>query len=170
VEISPHVSGFLAGGDIGYNYQAGKWVVGLEGAAAWTSARGERPCPTGFFYTCEAGFTALSTATGRIGYALDRLLPYLKAGAVIAPAQAHVLCNTNALPLPGCPGHGDSKILAGWTAGLGFEFGLTGNISAKAEVMYFNLGDDSHFLAGVPSDLQRYGVMSTLGLRYRFGG
>jgi opacity protein-like surface antigen len=168
--VSPHVAGFLAGGDIGYNYQAGKWVAGVEGAAGWINARGERPCPIGFFSTCEAGFSALSTATGRIGYAFDRLLPYVKAGAVLAPAQARVVCNTNALPLASCPGQGDSKILGGWTAGLGYEFGLTRNISAKAEIMYFDLGSDSHGLAGVPSDLQRSGLMSTLGLRYRFGG
>jgi opacity protein-like surface antigen len=172
--VSPHVAGFLAGGDIGYNYQAGKWVMGVEGAAGWTNARGARPCPGGFFYTCEEGFTALSTATGRIGYAFDRYLPYVKAGAVIAPAQARVVCGTGSqptiVPLTGCPGQGDSKLLAGWTAGLGYEFGLTRNVSAKAEVMYFDLGGDSHSLAGVSSDLQRSGFMSTMGLRYRFGG
>jgi opacity protein-like surface antigen len=172
--ISPHVAGFLGGGAVGYNYQAGNWVLGVEGAAGWTNARGERPCPTGFFYSCEADFTALSTATGRIGYAFDRILPYVKAGAVIAPSQVHVLCNTGSqptiVPLAGCPGQGDSKLLAGWTAGLGYEFGLTRNVSAKAEVMYFDFGSDAHALAGVPSDLQRSGFTSSLGLRYRFGG
>jgi opacity protein-like surface antigen len=167
--ISPHVAGFLAGGGVGYNYQTGKWVVGVEGAAAWTNARGDRPCPAGFFYTCEAGLTALSTAAGRIGYAFDRFLPYVKAGVAVASAQSRVLCNTSALPLPGCPGQSDSKVLAGWTAGLGYEFGLTRNISARAEVMYFDLGSDSHILAGIPGDLQRSGFMSTVGLRYRFG-
>jgi outer membrane autotransporter protein len=172
--VTPHVAGFLAGGDIGYSYQAGRWVFGIEAAAGWTNARGQRPCLTGFFYNCEATLNAMSTATGRIGYAFDRFLPYVKAGAVIAPAEARILCNTGSqptvVPLAGCPRQGDSKLLAGWTAGLGYEFGLTRNISAKAEVMYFDLGSEAHSIGGVPSELQRTGFTSTLGLQYRFGG
>jgi hypothetical protein len=46
--------GLLGGGEIGYNYQIGKWVFGVEGDVAWTNAGGARPCPTGFFYDCES--------------------------------------------------------------------------------------------------------------------
>ena len=105
--------------------------------------------------------------------AFDRNLAYAKAGAVVALGQAHILCSTGSqptrVPLTGCPEQGDSKILAGWTAGLGYEFGLTRNISAKGELMYFDLGREGHNLAGTPSELQRSGFISTVGLHYRFG-
>jgi opacity protein-like surface antigen len=170
----PHLGGFLAGGGAGYNHQVGSWVFGLEGDAGWTNARGARPCPTGFFYNCEADINWLSTATGRVGYAWDRLLTYAKAGAVVAQGQTHVVCNTGShptiVPLTGCPAQGDSSAKAGWTAGVGYEFGLTRNISAKGEIMYFDLGSDGHNQAGIPTDLQRSGIISTIGLRYRFGG
>jgi outer membrane immunogenic protein len=71
--------------------------------------------------------------------------------------------------LAGCPEQSESKTLAGWTAGLGYEFGLTRDLSAKGELMYVDLGSDGYTLAGTPSDLQRSGLISTVGLRYRFG-
>jgi outer membrane autotransporter protein len=174
--ITPHFSGFLGGGDIGYNYQVGKWVLGLEGSLGWTNGHGAGPCPPGFFHNCEVGFTGLSTVTGRVGYTWERLLTYVKAGAVIAQEQTGVQCNTSALPtvenvtVAGCPGQTDSRTQVGWTTGLGYEFGLTKHISARGEILYFDLGSDSHNLAGMPSSLQRSGIMSTLGLHYRFGG
>jgi opacity protein-like surface antigen len=165
--INPRFAGFLGGGDIGYNYQVGKWVFGLEGDAGWTNAHGERPCPTSFFYNCEIDINWLSTATGRVGYAWDRLLIYAKGGAVIAQGQAQLICN---IPSTGCPSQGNSKIEAGWTAGVGYEFGLTRNLSARGEIMYFDLGSDEHNFAGTSTDLQRSGFISTVGLHYRFGG
>jgi opacity protein-like surface antigen len=174
IAVNPRFAGFLGGGDLGYNYQAGKWVFGLEGSTGPANVRGARPCPTGFFYNCEAGVNWLSTVSGRVGYAWDRLLTYVKGGAVIANGQAHFVCNTGSqpttVPLTGCPSQSDSKILAGWTAGLGYEFGLSKNISFRGEVMYFDLGSEGHDLAGTPTDLQRSGFMSTIGLQYRFGG
>jgi opacity protein-like surface antigen len=172
--INPRVAGFLGGGDIGYNYQAGNWVFGIEGDTAWTNLQGARPCPTGFFYSCEASINWLSSVTGRAGYAWDRNLAYVKAGAVIALGEAGFVCITGSqattVPLAGCPEQSSSKTLTGWTAGLGYEFGLTRNISARGELMYFDLGSDGHNLAGTPSDLQRSGFLSTVGLHYRFGG
>jgi opacity protein-like surface antigen len=174
---NPHFAGFLGGGEIGYNYQVGKWVFGVEGDAAWTNAHGARPCQTGFFYNCETNVNLLSTATARIGYAYwDRLLAYVKGGAVIAQDRDSVVCDTGPRPtikavvLVGCPSQGDSKTQAGWTIGWGTEFGLTQNVSVKSEVMYFDLGSDRYNLGGIPTDIQRSGFISTVGLQYRFGG
>jgi opacity protein-like surface antigen len=173
--IDPHFAGLLGGGEVGYNYQIGKWVFGVEGDAGWTNARGTRPCPTGFFYNCEINVNWLSTATARIGYAYwDRLLLYAKGGAVIGRDQARSVCDTNSqattVVLIGCPSQGDSKTQVGWTVGWGYEFGLTQNVSVKSEMMYFNLGSDRYNLAGIPTDVQRSGFISTVGLHVRFGG
>lgn len=173
--VHPHVAGFLGGGDIGYNRQVGRWVFGAEASGAWTNAHGAAGC-SGMFYSCEAGFSAVSTVTGRVGYAWDRLLPYLKAGVVIVHEQTGITCNTNSQPTPqavpalsGCPGEADSRTRVGWTTGVGYEFGLTRNLSAKAEILYFDLGSDDHSPT-VPVTVQKSGVISTLGLHYRFGG
>ena len=172
---NPRFAGVLGGGEIGYNYQVGKWVFGVEGDAAWTNAHGARPCPTGFFYSCEINMNWLSTATARVGYAYwDRLLTYVKGGAAIAQDRAEIGCNTNSqpttVPLVGCPSQSDSKTKAGWTVGWGTEFGLTRNVSVKSEIMYFDLGTDRYNVGGIPADIQRSGFISTVGLHYRFGG
>lgn len=173
--VAPQFAGVLGGGDIGYNLQIRRWVLGVEGGAGATNAHGATGC-AGLYYTCQVSFSSLSTVTGRVGYALDRLLPYLKVGAVIAQERTSISCNTGSLPAPlampavsGCPVTADSRTAFGWTAGAGYEFGLTQHVSARAEVLYFDLGSDSHSL-GVPVGLQKSGVMSTVGLHYRFGG
>ncbi len=173
--IDPHFAGLLGGGEIGYNYQVGKWVLGVEGDAGWTNARGAQPCPTGFFYNCEISTNWLSTATARVGYAYwDRLLTYVKAGAVIAQDRADIVCDTGSRPtggrVDGCPSQSDSKTRAGWTVGWGTEFGLTQNLSVKTETMYFDLGSDRYNVAGTAIDIQKNGFISTVGLHYRFGG
>jgi opacity protein-like surface antigen len=175
--IDPHFAGLLSGGEIGYNYQVGKWVFGVEGDIGWTNARGAQPCQTDFFHNCEINGNWLSTATARVGYAYwDRLLAYVKAGAVIAQDQAQVVCDTGSRPtiltvtLDGCPSQSDSKTRAGWTVGWGTEFGLTQNLSVKTETMYFDLGSDRYNVGGTPIDIQKNGFISTVGLHYRFGG
>jgi len=171
----PHFAGLLGGGAIGYDYQTGKWVVGVEGNVGSTNARGTRPCPTGFFHDCETSVNWLSTATARVGYAYwDRLLAYVKGGVVIGQDRAVIECNTDSkhtiVPMSGCPSQSDSKTKAGWTVGWGTEFGLTQNMSVKSEIMYFDLGSDRYNITGTPIDIQRNGFISTIGLNYRFGG
>jgi opacity protein-like surface antigen len=174
---SPRFVGLLGGGEIGYNYQVGKWVFGIQGGGGVTNAGGARPCPTGFFYTCEIDTNWLATATARVGYAYwDRLLVYAESGAAIAQDRAESWCNTLSQPtvpaagLTGCPSQSDSKVKAGWTVGLGSEFRLTQNVSVKSEIMYFDLGSDRYNIAGIPTDIQRNGFISTVGLHVLFGG
>jgi opacity protein-like surface antigen len=167
----PRFAGLLGGGEIGYNYQAGKWVFGVEGDAGWINARGTRPCPTGFFYNCEISANWLSTATARVGYAYwDRVLVYAKGGAVIAEDQAARRCNVPTILGVVCNSSSDTKTRAGWTVGWGSEFGLTQNVSVKGEISYFDLGSDRYDITGIPTDIGSSGFISTIGLHFRFGG
>jgi opacity protein-like surface antigen len=175
--VDLHFAGLLGGGEIGYNRQVGKWVFGLEGDAGGTHIHGAQPCPSGFFYNCVMNYNWVSTVTARIGYAYwDRLLAYVKGGAVIGQDRAQSVCDTNSRPtistvvLVGCPSQGDTRTQAGWTVGGGYEFGLTQNVSVKSEIMYFDLGTNRTYVAGIPTDLERNGFISTVGLHFRFGG
>ncbi len=171
----PRFAGLLGGGEIGFNYQVGQWVFGIEGDLSWTNARGARPCPNGFFYNCEIEANWLSTTTARVGYAhWDRLMVYAKGGLAIVRDRARFGCNTGSqptvVPLIGCPSQTDSNTRAGWAVGLGSEFGLTQNASVNTEIMYVDLGTERSTLAAIPTDIARDGFISTVGLRFRFGG
>jgi opacity protein-like surface antigen len=170
----PRYAGAFAGAEIGYNYQIGKWVLGVEADTGWSDAHGARPCPQGFFFNCEMDLNWLSTATARVGYAYwDRLLVYAKGGAAIAQDRANFGCSTGSqpttVPLIGCPSQSDSRTKAGWTVGWGSEFGLTPYVSVKGETAYFDLGTTRYNMDGIGADIQRHGFISTVGFRFRFG-
>ena len=81
------ISGGLAGGQIGANYQAGSWVFGVEADASWADLTGNTACVTGIVgvaANCRAKVDALGTFAGRLGFALDRVLFYGKGGTAFA--------------------------------------------------------------------------------------
>ena len=187
----PRFAGILPGGQVGYNYQYGKWVFGVEGDAGWTNAHGARACPNGgtlsFFLNCEIDVNSLYTVTGRVGYVWpDRVLWYAKGGLAIGEIKAQVRCNTDsqATPFlsfpaaggllnPGCPAQGTNNTAVGWTVGGGSELALTENWSVKAETSYFNLGSGNYTfgsLAPGGANVSRSGWIANIGLNYRFTG
>jgi opacity protein-like surface antigen len=73
------------------------------------------------------------------------------------------------VPLVGCPSQTDTNTKTGWTVGWGTEFGLTRTISIKSETSYVDLGTDRFSVAGIPTEIQRNGFTSTIGLHVRLG-
>src|SRR5882757_1133378 len=71
-----HVNGFIAGGQMGYNWQTGFWVFGIEAQASWADLDGGHyyaPTDVRFFSKVDS----LGTVAGRIGYTWDRSLFYV---------------------------------------------------------------------------------------------
>jgi len=123
------LSGGMAGGTAGFNWQTGSVVLGVEGDIDWAGLSGSTAsaaCPGG---SCGTSETWLSTVRGRAGYAFDRFLPYVTGGLAVGDIRAAT---------PGLPG--GSATNTGWTAGGGVEFALPGNWSAKAEYLHVDLG------------------------------
>ena len=80
-DSSVPVSGPLAGGQIGANWQAGWAVLGVEADGSWANLQGRSLCnTTTFFLNCAAKTDGLATVTGRLGVDLDRTLVYVKGG------------------------------------------------------------------------------------------
>jgi outer membrane immunogenic protein len=153
-----NVSGGLIGGTVGYNWQSGNIVLGAEADLSWVNSKGDTnvTCPT----ACETSQSWLGTARGRVGYAFDRFLPYLTAGAAFGDIKAD---------RRGFAGRDTTNV--GWTVGGGLEFAIAGNWTAKAEYLYVDLGDFDCGTAcgGVAPDTVslRENVMRA-GLNYRF--
>ncbi len=126
---SVNLSGGMAGGTAGFNWQTGPVVLGVEGDIDWAGLSGSTAsaaCPGG---SCGTSETWLSTVRGRAGYAFDRFLPYVTGGLAAGDIRAAA---------PGLPG--GSTTNTGWTVGGGVEFALPGNWSAKAEYLRVDLG------------------------------
>ena len=186
---SSRLAGILGGGEIGYNYQMGPWVLGLEGDFVWTNARGSKACgnlvldfPANALFnsTCHDELDWLATVTGRVGYSWGRALYYVKAGAAWTHEEFSVTCNDgpalNSL-LRDCfspAGNLFNTISAsdtrtGWTAGFGAEFALTNNWSVKSETNYLGFGTRGLTLSDgtfVNSKLNFW--ESKIGVNYRF--
>jgi outer membrane immunogenic protein len=151
-------SGGLVGGTIGYNYQVGQAVFGIEGDIDWTRIRGSSsavPCTT----SCETSNSWLGTVRGRIGYAFDRFMPYITGGVAFGDVKANPA---------GFPDSSDTNV--GWTLGGGLEAAIAGPWTAKVEYLYVDLGD-VNCPAGscaVATNVDFRANIVRAGLNYRF--
>ena len=122
-----NTSGGLVGGTLGYNYQISQAVFGVEGDIDYANISGttNNGCRLG----CKTSDNWLATVRGRLGYAVDRVLPFVTGGAAFGDIKAST------------PGFfGADQTNAGWTAGGGIEFAFAQNWTAKAEYLYVDLG------------------------------
>src|SRR5689334_22653977 len=83
------ISGWLAGGTIGYNWQTGPVVFGLEGDIDYAHITGSAICGGGVTI-CEIRNNWLGTARGRLGYAFDRVMPYVTGGAAFGGIKTNI--------------------------------------------------------------------------------
>jgi outer membrane immunogenic protein len=139
---------FVGGAELGVNYQfPGGVVLGAEAMFDWLPASHNNPItatdPTGTVSANMALADAqwLTTATGRIGYAWDRVLLYAKGGGAW-------VATTN--PSISIAGGGPASFSAfnntttsTWTAGFGLEWAFSGNWTARAEYDYIALPNQS---------------------------
>lgn len=146
------VDGGMIGGTLGYNWQNGPTVVGVETDLAWTSIDG-----TAGGRKTENNW--LGTTRARLGYAIDRWMPYVTGGLAYGDIKAR---------MAGLSGDSDSNV--GWTVGAGAEFALAGNWTAKGEYLYVDLGDVSCSAGncGSPTKVDFTTHILRGGLNYRF--
>ncbi len=169
---NPRFAGPLGGVHAGYDWQTGKWVLGVEGSINGAHAHGAKFCPPSILFTCESSVSWIGTATGRVGYALwDRTLVYARGGIAFGDGKISRECNQGPFAPAGfnC-GESDSRNRAGWTIGYGTEFALARNWTVRAESNYFDFGTSRFTVPGPPLeiDVREKGFISTLGINYRF--
>ena len=146
-----NTSGGQVGGTVGYNYQVGHAVFGLEGDLDWSNINGSGACGS---RNCETKNDWFGTARGRIGYAFDRFMPYVTGGLAYGSVKNSAT------------GLGSStSTKAGWTIGGGLEAAISGPWTAKLEYLYADLGDAS---APTGANASFRTNLVRAGLNYRF--
>ncbi|WP_439402418.1 outer membrane beta-barrel protein [Bradyrhizobium sp. DASA03068] len=143
------VPSFVAGGQIGYNWQNNSWVFGLELDASAAAANGSNTCLAASHLivsaNCNAGPNLFTTGTGRIGYAfgaLGKTLAYLKAGVAWQNNRGDVVNNVEPKDKLQEKTHFDYGRVGG-VIGLGLEQALTPAWSVNVEYEYLHFAGPS---------------------------
>ena len=151
-------TGVLGGAQLGYNWQIGSLVTGLEAdiqgsgikgsARAIPTIRGTAiPDPTSVF-SSEQKLSWFGTVRGRLGLTVTpELLLYGTGGLAYGRVDASAnwfasFADEGRLVQSQAPAS-VSKTKVGWTAGAGAEWMFAHNWSAKLEYLYVDLGSES---------------------------
>ena len=134
------LSGGLAGGTVGYNWQTGAMVLGLEADAAWSNIGASAGIPG--LVAVSDNIDDLGTVRGRVGYAIDQVLLYGTGGFAWADNKltATVLGTS----------FSQSQVHTGWTAGAGVEVMFLPKWSVKAEYLYRSFSGQTYFASIIP--------------------
>jgi outer membrane immunogenic protein len=140
-------SGVLGGVQAGYNWQNGPLVFGVEGDLQANGAEDT-------FAPWKFSNPWFGTARGRVGYAFNNILVYATGGLAFGALRAETF------------GLSESHTNAGWTAGVGGEFGIAQNWTAKIEYLYVDLADSRFTITGQNNGYQ-FGLIRA-GVNYHF--
>ncbi len=150
-----HADGGVVGGQIGYNFQAGAFVFGLEAQGDWADLKGSND-PAAFPGTTNrTRIDALGLFTGRVGYAWNSALLYLKGGAAVVHDR-YDFGLTGGAPLAST-----DETRWGGTVGAGPEYGFAPNWSVGVE--YDHVFLDRRDATFGPSLLSAAGVVESIG-------
>jgi len=157
--------GWLAGGQIGFNYQVGQFVFGAEFSGSWADINGSHGALLTPGDSYKTDLNTLLMFTGRVGMAVDRLLIYVTGGGAWVRDEFSYTS-------PGVGTATTKQNRSGWTVGAGLEYGLSPNWSIAAQYNFIDLGDKDvtfgapfAFTDRVEQDIH----LATVRLNYRFG-
>ena len=166
-------SGVLAGGQAGCNYQFSSWVIGAQADYDWSGGSAHNTPPSPFApmaLTDAAQLKSIASVTGRIGYAWDRFLGYIRAGGAWEESSYDLL-------VTGVTAATVTEHRGGWTIGIGGEYAFLNWLTGFIEYDYYGFsGTTNTFicpacgLATVAAPFSIRTDISTLklGLNFRF--
>jgi len=172
-EGSHDATGGVVGGQIGYRWQAGTWVFGVEAQGNWANLRGSSASvldPANPI-NIHSRLDAFGLFTGQVGYAWNNALLYVKGGAAITDDRFQFRDTLTDAVL----GSAD-QTRWGATVGAGVEYGFAPGWSAGIEYDHLFMGTktvDFTDPAGAffATDRIKQDVdLVTVRVNYRWGG
>jgi len=170
--LGTHPKGGVVGGQIGYNYQFGQWVAGLEADLSWTNINGSNTqaglapvvgfpgISIGAIATADQRLSYFGTVRGRLGFLpVNPLLVYVTGGLAYGEVKSSTavaeVCNPNPATCGGqtfvAATGSTSSTRTGWTVGGGLEYAIATGWSLKGEYLYYNLGSSNYGLTPLTS-------------------
>ena len=154
------IKGGFAGGTLGYNWQSGTFVAGIEADAAWADIS---QTTTIGIVTVADKVQSIGTVRGRVGVAFDQVLLYGTGGFAFADNKI----SASALGVT----FSDSKVHTGWAAGAGVEWMFARGWSLKAEYLYRRFDSQTYFAALLPPGIASGSLAMNsgqFGINYHF--
>ncbi len=153
-------TGFIGGGQIGYNWQIGSLVLGMEadfnyiGGPDYPGTATPFPVPLGptttFVTSGENGRHFVGTLRPRIGYSFDQLLIYATGGLSYGDFGSGIsrVGSTDALgnATSNFTANSSDSASVGYAIGAGAEYALTSSWAVKIEYLYVDLGRTNRLL------------------------
>ncbi len=185
---NPQIAGLLLGGTVGYNKQYDRWLVGIEGEAAYTNTSGGQSCIDGInnanpAQNCNSNVSIVADLAARFGYVwFDRILLFGKVGGAWISDTHFASCNGDAnFFLGGCfPSNNPIGAIQqmslndprfGGLLGAGFELALTPAWSAKLEYDFMDFGSKRFVFSDTTQvSIKEYYNELKFGLNYHFNG
>jgi outer membrane immunogenic protein len=165
---------FVGGGQVGANYEfGGGFVAGIEGDFDWFANNNNSVTVLGTSVQGSNNGRWLTTLTGRLGYAVDRVLFYGKGGGAWVGSNNFTVTN---VATGSSVAFNNNNTNTGWTAGAGIEWAFYNNWTARLEYDYVGL-DNATFTVPLTSPILAGDVftthdrniqMVTVGVNYLF--
>jgi outer membrane immunogenic protein len=129
------IDGWIGGAQAGCDYQfAGGFVIGIQGDYGWADAQGSHDSALEFGVAYHSKVKSLASVTGRIGYAWDRFLGYVRGGG--AWERDDYWATTIILGTA----YTARETRPGWTVGVGGEYAFSNFLSGFVEYNYYDFG------------------------------
>lgn len=164
-------SSFIGGGQVGFNYQFDRIVVGIEGDGSWAGlSETVNSCFQDPTQSCTTQADWFVTATGRLGFTAGNALFYGKGGAAWSNFKYQNPCPVTCTSTS----YSANETRSGWTAGGGIEYALGPHWSAKLEYNYLDFGTSTVTFVGnfgdrFTEDITNRVHMIKAGFNYRLG-
>ncbi|GAB1716338.1 MAG: putative outer-membrane protein precursor [Nitrobacter sp.] len=166
--------GGVAGGQIGYRWQTGSWVLGLEAQGDWADLSARTQNLNNTANQIASKLDAFGLFTGQVGYAWNSALLYAKGGAAVVDQGFDFISNATGAKTASS----GTDTHWGATIGAGVEVGIAPNWSVAFEYDHIFLDrHDANFTtaAGTPSAGNPYRTggdvdLVTARINYRWGG
>jgi len=167
-EGSHDATGGTVGGQIGYRWQQGPVVFGIEAQGNWADFTGDNISQV-FGDRNRTKIDAFGLFTGQIGYAWNNALLYVKGGAAV------VSDNYNIDLLGGGTLASASETRWGGTVGVGFDYGFAPNWTFGVEYDHLFMGSSTNNFVTPVGLLQADSIKQdadifTARINYKFGG
>jgi len=142
------------------------FVIGIAGDYDWTDAEASNSSILFPGFTNHSKVRSLASVTGRVGYAWDRFLGYVKGGGAWEKDDYFYT--------DGVTTGTASQTRSGWTVGIGGEYAFTNYLTGFAEYDYYDFGNRDALFVDNFGGTFTYGIKETksvfkVGLNLRWG-